>query len=123
MSDKEAVVHVPPCASAEEFLDSLSPRGKYFVAEHDSDSYIFRGHGDQRYRLLPTAFRVGTPIITSCGWREVAHWNNHEQINAELQTLGSFFESADRAGLPLPEDSQALRESLFELRYPRCRPP
>jgi hypothetical protein len=59
---------------------------------------------------------VGTTIITSCGWREVADWNNREQINAEIATVGEFFNSADRAGLPLPEDSQALRELLFELR-------
>lgn len=115
--DDQSPVQFIACGTADEFLDSLSPRGKYFVGEHDSDSYVFRGHGDQRYRLLPTAFRVGTPIITSCGWREVASWNNLEQICAEVETLGEFFGSADRTGLPLPEDSQALRESLFKLRY------
>lgn len=78
---------------------------------------MFRGHGDQRYQLLPTALRLGTPIFTSRGWREVGCWNNDEQTQAELSTIERFFRLADSSGLPLPEDSQALRHLLFDLLY------
>ena len=116
MNDQSPVQSIE-CRTADEFLDSLSPRGKHFGGEHSWESYIFRGHGDQRYQLLPTALRLGTPILTSSGWHEVGCWNNDEQTQAELCTIDGFFRLADSSGLPLPEDSQALRHLLFDLRY------
>lgn len=115
--DDQSPVQFIACGTADEFLDSLSPRGKYFVGEHDADSYVFRGHGDQRYQLLPTALRFGKCIYTSTGWRKVGDWTNEIQIRAELSTIERFFGLADRTGLPLPEDSQALRDSLFDLQF------
>lgn len=115
--DEQSTVQFIECRTADEFLDSLSPRGKYFSGAHSFESFIFRGHGDQRYQLLPTALRLGTPIFTSKGWREVGCWNNDEQTQAELYTIEKFFRLADTGGLPLPEDSQALRHLLFELQY------
>ncbi|HBB86736.1 MAG TPA: hypothetical protein DC047_03885 [Blastocatellia bacterium] len=115
--DDQSPVQFIACGTADEFLDSLSPRGKYFVGEHDSDSYVFRGHGDQRYQLLPTALRFGKCIYTSTGWRKVGDWTNEIQIRAELSTIERFFGLADLTGLPLPEDSQALRDSLFDLQF------
>jgi hypothetical protein len=47
----------------------------------------------------------------------VACWNNTEQSQAELYTIERFFHLADNSGLPLPEDSQALRRLLFEFKY------
>ena len=42
-------------------------------------------------------------------------WGVKEQIEAEWKMLATFFESADLSGLPLPEDSQHLRQLLVVL--------
>src|SRR6266404_2335880 len=116
MNDQSPVQSIE-CRTADQFLDSLSPRGKYFREERSPDSYVFRGYADQRYKLVPAALRLGERIYTSAGWREVGCWNNEEQIRAELWTIERFFRMADSNGLPLPEDSQGLRDLLFDLQY------
>lgn len=51
MDDQSPVQHIE-CRTADEFLDSLSPRGKYFGGEDSWRSYIFRGHGDLSFHCL-----------------------------------------------------------------------
>jgi hypothetical protein len=60
----ESPVQLVECRTADEFLDSLSPRGKYFREGRSPESYVFRGHADQRYQLVPTALRLGEQIAS-----------------------------------------------------------
>jgi hypothetical protein len=52
-------------------------------------------------------------LLASSG---VTHHLNRDQIRMEFLGLFRFFESADRAGLSLPEDSQAARKMLHKIR-------
>jgi hypothetical protein len=101
------------CTTANEFLDRISSRGELFF-DVGPGAFMFRGHADARFPLVPTAFRVGTRMRTPRGWRHVDAWSNHTQVEAERETIRAFFERADAAGLPLPEDSQSLRLHILE---------
>ena len=96
------------CSSADEFLDRISPRSELFY-DFGPGAFMFRGHADARYQLVPSAFRPGRWMRTRRGWRPVDTWTNDAQVDAERRTIRAFFEYADGAGLSLPEDSQSLR--------------
>ena len=106
-------IRVIDCATADEFLNRISPRGEFFY-DFGPGAFMFRGHADSRFQLVPTAFRLGTSIRTPRGWRRVEEWSNQAQVEAERETVRAFFERADAAGLPLPEDSQSLRAHILE---------
>jgi hypothetical protein len=114
--DDPSPVQFIACRTADEFLDALSPRAFHFRKEHPP-SYLFRGHGDQRYRLIPTAFRPSRPIAPIGKPSKVERKTNERQIGFEIGRIAEFFERADANGLSLPEDSQALRSRLFDLMY------
>src|SRR2546423_722723 len=139
MSGKNQVEYVS-CENAEEFLDAISPRSKYFTrSEYFScpHFFIYRGHADARWKLSPTALRLREKIEQpphEWGKASVSNgivipaekvegvagavgdeWNNFRQAVAEWRILRSFFRFADDNGLPLPEDSQLLRR-LIEAR-------
>jgi FRG domain len=101
------------CSTADEFLDSISPRSDLFY-DFGPGAFMFRGHADARYPLVPAAFRKGSWMRTRRGWRRVEAWTNDAQMDAERRTLRTFFEYADGAGLSLPEDSQSLRAHLLD---------
>lgn len=94
------------CETAKEFLDVLSPRSKYFSAS-DPKEWVFRGHSDDRYELVPSALREKGNKLWEIQDRKLH--TNGEQILAERTTLFNFFEHVDSNGLPIPEDSQKLR--------------
>lgn len=115
-------------ATADEFLNLLSPQGGFF-GQYDVDvlaqeSWIFRGESNAGRSLCPSAFRTGTKLLVlDSPKRERTSWNflrpagvsvpgitNKEQIEAEFQTLRAFFWHADARGLTLPEDGQTLRK-------------
>jgi len=134
------------CDSAEEFLDAISPRSEHFMslpgssnaAVRHPEKYIFRGHENDDFSLIPSALRLGQPIkwnqwgrVVISRNREqfrllresrtlVGNWTNRHQIKAELAMIFAFFQFADASSLPLPEDSQKLRRILkkasFDLR-------
>lgn len=114
-----SIVTTVACNNAEQFLDAISPRGPYFLGKEGAGSYrndidvvIYRGHSDSTYRLVPTAFRLNGPIIT---FNKYAPTTEENQIRAEINALLRFFTVADTVGLPLPDDSQLLREQLSEI--------
>ncbi len=111
---REGFVAITPCQTASEFLDALSPRGPLF--EHFFRFWIFRGHPDDSFELLPSALRQSDPTNGLSRFHQFAGLtgnSNHAQATAEMGLLRKFFEEADRIGLPLPEDTQNLRE-LFK---------
>ena len=102
--------------TAEAFLEALAPRGPIFrdFTHHTPHGWIFRGHDDDNYKLIPTALRP----------KELPHepvygrWPgtmNSTQLRGELEAITDFFVYADSTGLALPEDSQALRNLLGQL--------
>lgn len=111
------------CESAEAFLDALSPRGPIF-GDFSPAVWVFRGHQDDRYELVPSALRFESKELSRFCWQSTVK-HNYEQIGSELGVLSDFFEIADSAGLPLPEDSQALRGLLDRLmtNLPESWPP
>jgi hypothetical protein len=118
-----SIVVVHDCEGADEFLDLLSPRGRLFggteaVGSHThlGDAWVFRGHADDDYQLVPSAFR-GIDAFAKFDGRECT--DNESQIRAEMDILRRFFNLADANGLPLPEDSQILRATIQSARWKR----
>src|SRR6266567_1687959 len=138
-----SIVKTVECVKAADLLDALRPRSEHFRDRHDTSrryqQYVFRGHEDDRFILLPRALRLKVLIKSRFGsgtWGtvEVNHddetkerfiearyqvpdtgnWLNRDQIRAEMLMLADFFQFADSSGLPLPEDSRNLRRSLEE---------
>lgn len=78
--------------------------------------WIFRGHSDDAYQLVPSALRNGSqPLIERSNYREVS--DNKTQRFLEICELDEFFKTADSIGLALPEDTQVLRNYLFRARH------
>lgn len=123
------------CKSAEEFLETISPRRLRARARAEKphltlpEKWMFRGQGDADWRLVPSAFRPAARFRTHDGWMTVAKLLECEttkrpgllmtaalqaqlHVFAEADTLADFLRVADYSGLPLPEDSQQLRKDL-----------
>jgi hypothetical protein len=108
---------VVKCKTPEQLLARLSPNGTYFQSYDDPNSWIFRGHADAKWSLVPSAFRRP---LTLGYWHQ--KWGVPEEKRTyarqsafELEALTSFFHFADSSGLAVPEDSQALRNRLNAL--------
>lgn len=99
------------CASANEFLDALSPLGAYFKQSKLAESWLFRGQG-QDYPLVPSAFRKDDRLA-SLLQRGIEDYSQRRL--AERDALTQFFNIADKRGLILPDDSQELRSKLETL--------
>jgi hypothetical protein len=96
--------------SATDFLNAVAPRSATWERDGYSQ-FIFRGVGDaDNFDLIPAAFRESFWCHT--GAENPDEWNNLKQICGEWRLLREFFEIADNNGLPLPEDSQKLREAI-----------
>lgn len=114
-----------PCKTVEidtahEFLDYLSPNGPIFgnLDILSEDFWIFRGHEDSNFKLIPTALRERRKLlceenITDDSPDEDIQKNDTKaQIRREFKIIKAFFRLSDEQGLPLPEDSQRLRSLL-----------
>lgn len=112
---------IEPCASVREFVAALRPD----AARLPRRRRFYRGEADARWHLVPRAFRPRTKFFLGDTWLTLNQYrgqssNPHApppdkdslQAQAELETLVAFFKMADEAGLPLPEDSQAIRAAL-----------
>jgi hypothetical protein len=101
-----AVQHVP-FTTAEELLDALSPRHPYW--KEDQSAWVFRGHADITWPLLPAALRPDVLLGYEPGMKEGTFPTNGEQVRAEFKVLWDFLKRADAQGLPVPGDSQLFR--------------
>src|SRR5688572_24206727 len=98
--------------TADEFLHAISPLGKVFDRNYLPGGWLYRGHSDSRWPLLPTALRSST-VLKLREWTTVEE-TVRAQVHEEVRLLREFFNTADRSGLPLPEDSQHLRTELAD---------
>ena len=99
--------------SANDLLNQIAARSSIFQRENNNSvkQFIFRGVGDaDNYDLIPGAFR--NSFANHFESENGGDWNNLRQICAEWRVLKEFFEMADTNGLPLPEDSQKLRQEI-----------
>ena len=99
------------CSSAEEFLELLSPLGKYFKGEKLNEPWLFRGQG-QDWPLIPALFRESKKVK---GLLKHDKKEYDELVKIEEKLLIRFFYIADKRGLILPEDSQKLRTFFARL--------
>jgi hypothetical protein len=103
------------CHSAHEFLDALSPIGSHFKDTTPSEAWLFRGQG-QDYLLIPSAFRNPDKLSILLN-RKI---NGHKERGlAERNAVIQFFRIADKRGLVVPDDSQALRSIIETLNSDR----
>ncbi len=110
-------------ATALEFFELLSPAtGAFSDIIPTVPLFVFRGQGDSRWELFPSAFRASSHLMLFNEWRPAPFRTFELQIKAELKTLWHFFQLADRRGLPLPEDSQALRAQFVRCDHPTYIP-
>ena len=103
-----STVHI---ATADEFVHELSPLGQRFGGAYYPRGWLYRGHADARWPLLPTALRSNVSLQTG-EWTTGVEQTNKLQIEAEAKIVLEFLRIADRIGLCLPEDSQSLRRAL-----------
>jgi hypothetical protein len=96
------------CSSAKEFLDALSPLGRYFKQAKLTEPWLFRGQGKD-WPLVPSFFRKDRKV-TKLTNRDLEKFS--EERLAERDILIQFFNIADKRGLILPDDSQELRATL-----------
>lgn len=99
------------CSSAKEFIDTISPIGVYFHNLELSNSWLFRGQG-QDYPIIPSLFRKNGKLGSLTN-RDLSKID--QRLLALRDFLIQFFEIADKRGLFLPDDSQDLRSLLETL--------
>ncbi len=98
--------------TALDFVNALSPWSAY-LGDRQPDSWLFRGHQQKEWALLPAALRSEESLYAETSRRCES---NRQQIETELDILLAFFEVSNLSGLHLPEDSQRLRNQLEHLR-------
>ena len=77
--------------------------------------WLFRGHAhDEAFKLEPVALRSGSSLLRACVPTLTETKTNRDQVTTEATALQLFLDTADDAGLALPEDSQQLRAELRE---------
>jgi len=94
---------------AEDLFDHIVP----WRNNPDLHDFVFRGHGQESYELVPTALR---PELSDWFWDLYAakpidnQWQwDHWQVRAEYSLLRRFYRLADRMGLEVPP-SPSVRE-------------
>lgn len=109
-----------PCSKAEDLLSEIDSRGTNFRDTFRPNHWMFRGQENAGWKMLPSAFR---PAIHGFTGLPAHGHTNGDQIRMEVEGLCKFFHSADRSGLPLPEDSQDTRKLLRDIRNTLGPPP
>jgi hypothetical protein len=112
--------------SAESLFQDLLQLSCVRRSTSDGRGPLFRGHWAAEWSLIPTAWRdwerqpVGEVPLCSCSAQsgrktELSRRSNAQQIERELHRVQEFYWAADRHGLRLPEDGQALRRCFYEM--------
>lgn len=99
-------------ATADDFFNYIAPWG----TDPGLGDYVFRGHSQESYLLVPTALRADQKSrlwkISGLGEPDARAINLvYFQVQAEYQILRSFYKLADQRGLEVPL-SPRVREGL-----------
>jgi hypothetical protein len=98
--------------TADEFLDALHPtRGKWPAVD---EGWFFRGHGDARWELVPSAFR-GSSWLPGFAYPRFEPASDLTLEIWERDLMIRFYETLDQAGLAIPGGTELakLRETNF----------
>ena len=107
----EDAVKLIHCDKADELMSWLARRNE--IWNDMPDRWIFRGHADSEWALLPSTLRPGAKINHGPP-REGPYEKNSHQVGVELQLVLSFVELANQQGLPIPGDALAVMQQLNE---------
>lgn len=96
------------------FINSLGNPMPLEGFTYDPRACFYRGQSNADKSLLPTASRVETELIdlSLSRWEAAPTDFEHKRVLHEFTTLYHFFSAVDAAGLPIPDDGQALRSDL-----------
>lgn len=91
--------------TAEDFLNAIAPRTPSRTVER----WIYRGHGDSEYVLLPSARRDPTPHK-----RRFPEGNQllPGQLWSESEIVREFYQRCDRRGIMIPGDNPDIRATF-----------
>ncbi|MBA1187564.1 FRG domain-containing protein [Pseudomonas entomophila] len=102
--------------SAQQLLNALMPWSEYL----QGNSYVFRGHKDARYKLVPQVLRDDSLRHMQAMARTYIEVDDHRRHEAsvylfyEFQLIRDFYKLADLAGLHVPL-SGSLRKKIHSL--------
>jgi hypothetical protein len=66
-------------STADEFLDAISPRSRHLRLREEPRAWLFRGHGSDAWKLVPSALRKdGTLENVTLGSKRIE--TNREQM-------------------------------------------
>jgi hypothetical protein len=113
-ADSSQVPSVVPVDNVDEFLNSLASSFTVDGFSYEPRSSYFRGQWSADRKLLPTASRPDAKLINlgTGRWEAAPIDFEHKRVLHEFTTLYYFFLGVDAAGLPVPDDGQALRQDL-----------
>ena len=101
--------------TAEEFVEALSRRNRLW--EPHPRLWVFRGHADAGWSLLPSALRDDS-TLTHGPPRRGRYPDSEKQVSAEMEAVWSFLNAADYSGLPVPgvDAKNILRRRMHGVR-------
>ncbi len=97
------------CETVVDFLTRLRPPAALFEGGI-TNTVLYRGVGDSRYKLVPTALRADDQSKKNVSRIKALDTNPKNIVDATVLRL--FYQEANRNGLPLPNISSQMHESL-----------
>lgn len=103
-------MHTERFADATSFLRALHPSSERWLP--GAERWIYRGHRDARWELIPSAFRDGAFAPFDPSAFGLNRLPENARTATELLFLRRFCEGLDRAGLPIPGITRAQLNRL-----------
>lgn len=103
------------CKTVPEFIEAITPRSRVLSpdgTDFGPGTWLYRGHCDASYQLIPSALRNESAELRKFVARGQATTAN--QVFNEWFVLYRFYEEADQAGLSIPGDSHIVRKMMLE---------
>lgn len=97
--------------SVSDFLKEISYGGNIYNQLSGGKNFVFRGHGSEKYELVPSILRNKVNILDRVTFNEQ---NEFKQIQIEYNLISSFFMVCDRLGLYVP-NAVKLKKSFSNL--------
>ena len=117
MKGDEPLITEHPYERADDFLAALSATNELWLGtggvwdqNRNARNWVFRGHARSEWPLRPSAFRPRAFRLYGIGSKGSFEPPNVRDLQMEeSRAVAWFVQAAIRAGMPLPEDSQWLR--------------
>ena len=110
MTTGDPVIGIESFTTAKSFLGALHPSNERW--QPAAESWIFRGHADAGWKLLPSAHRPGCMAPFDKRSLDPADLVEDARAALERLVLRQFGEGLDRVGLPLPGMSRVALDNL-----------